>query len=66
MTDYPQQAVVFSLGAAGPGEHPHPLPPLDLTSASRAQQAVVPAAAGPPQHLAAWGARDSSGLVDDV
>jgi hypothetical protein len=30
--------------------HPHPVPPLDFTSASRTQQASIPVGAGPPQH----------------
>jgi len=50
---------------------PHPAPPADFTSASRAQQASVPVGAGPPQHVlgAAWfwvvdaSVRDASAVV---
>ena len=39
------------LGASRRGRalHPHPVPPVDLTAASSAQHALVPAGAGPPQ-----------------
>ena len=53
---YPQHPVFFAAGAAGAELQPHPAPPVDFTSASRAQQAFVPVGAGPPQHVlgAGW------------
>jgi hypothetical protein len=50
---YPQHPVFATAGAAGIGAEPqpHPAPPVDFTSASRAQHAFVPAGAGPPQHV---------------
>lgn len=66
MSGYPQQEVFFRVGAVATVEHPHPLPPLDLTAASCAQQAVVPAGAGPPQHPASCVARGSFALVESV
>jgi hypothetical protein len=46
---YPQHPVFFGTGAAVADAQPHPAPPVDFTSASRAQQASVPLGAGPPQ-----------------
>jgi hypothetical protein len=46
---HPQHAVFFA-GTAGVDPQPHPAPPADFASASRAQQAFVPCGAGPPQH----------------
>ena len=40
----------FLGGVAAADPHPHPVPPADFISASSAQQALVPAGAGPPQH----------------
>jgi hypothetical protein len=50
--NYPQHDVSFAADVAGSGaeQQPHPAPPVDFTSASRAQQASVPVGAGPPQH----------------
>jgi hypothetical protein len=48
---YRQHPVFVATGAAGVDAQPHPEPPLDFTSASRAQQASVPADTGPPQHM---------------
>ena len=68
-----QHPVFFAAGAAGTEEpHPHPAPPVDFTSASRAQHASVPPGAGPPQHAAAvacsafvgaWGRRACAVVV---
>jgi hypothetical protein len=44
-------------------EHPHPVPPLDFIAASRAQHALTPAGAGPPQQLPGCVVRDSSEVV---
>ena len=49
LNTYAQHPVFFA-GVAGADPHPHPEPPADFTSASRAQQAFVPLGAGPPQH----------------
>jgi hypothetical protein len=43
--------IVADAAAAGAEPQPHPAPPVDFTSASRAQQAFAPVGAGPPQHV---------------
>lgn len=49
---YPQHPVFFATGAAAGAEpQPHPEPPVDFTSASRAQHASGPVGAGPPQQV---------------
>jgi hypothetical protein len=70
---YPQHDVSFAAAVAGSGaeQQPHPAPPVDFTSASRAQQASVPVGAGPPQHpgiasffrVAGASGPDASGVV---
>ena len=44
-----QQADWLATGVGVTDPQPHPVAPADFTSASSAQQAVVPAGAGPPQ-----------------
>ena len=63
----PQHPVFFGAGAAAVEPQPQPVPPVDFTSASRAQQAVAPAGAGPPQHVpgAAW-VRAADALVREA
>lgn len=49
---HPQQPERAGAGfgvAAGAALHPQPVPPVALTSASRAHQAAAPSGAGPPQ-----------------
>lgn len=46
---YDEQHVAFGVARVAEPQ-PHPLPPVAFTSASRAQHAVVPLGAGPPQH----------------
>jgi hypothetical protein len=46
-----QHPAFLVLGATGADPQPHPVPPVDFTSASRAQQASAPIGAGPPQHV---------------
>ena len=65
--DHPQQpervGAVFGV-AAGAELHPHPVPPVAFTSASRAQQALAPSGAGPPQQpLPAAVASDGAAFV---
>ena len=60
---YPQHLVVVRSASDGCDEHPHPVPPVDFTSASWAQHALTPAGAGPPQQPLGWAFRDSSELV---
>ena len=48
---HPQQTDFLGAGVAAADAHPHPVPPVDFTSASSAQQALVPDGAGPPQHV---------------
>jgi hypothetical protein len=45
---------MLAAGVAAADPHPQPVPPVDFTSASSAQQALVPDGAGPPQQV--WGA----------
>jgi len=45
-----QHAVAFGPASAKDDLQPHPGPPVDRISASRAQHASVPAGAAPPQH----------------
>jgi hypothetical protein len=52
-TPYPQQTFLLTAGSADSVGQPQPVPPLDFTSASCAQQAFTPAGAGPPQQPAA-------------
>ena len=60
---YPQHVVVVRGADALRDEHPHPVPPLDLTEASSAQHARTPAGAGPPQQPSGRVCRDSSEFV---
>ena len=48
---YPQHTVFLAVDVAAADPHPHPVPPVDFSSASSAQQALVPDGAGPPQQV---------------
>jgi hypothetical protein len=48
---HPQHTDFVAAGVAAADPHPHPVPPADFTSASSAQQALVPDGAGPPQQV---------------
>jgi hypothetical protein len=48
---HPQHVDFFDVGVADTDPHPHPVPPADFTSASSAQQVLVPDGAGPPQQV---------------
>ena len=63
MFRYPQHLVVVRDGSDVCDEHPHPVPPLDFTEASRAQHAITPIGGGPPQQLPGCVFRESSELV---
>lgn len=49
LPSYEQHGIVAGLGVPLLAQ-PQPVPAVDFTSASSAQQALVPAGAGPPQH----------------
>ena len=48
---HPQHTDFLGAAVAAADPHPHPVPPVDFTSASSAQQALVPDGAGPPQQV---------------
>jgi hypothetical protein len=48
---HPQHTDFLAAEVAAGDPHPHPVPPWDFTSASSAQQALVPDGAGPPQQM---------------
>jgi hypothetical protein len=48
---HPQHTDFLAAEVAAADPHPHPVLPVDLASASSAQQALVPDGAGPPQQV---------------
>jgi hypothetical protein len=49
--NHPQHLDFVAAGAAAAEPQPHPVPPVDFTSASSVQQPLVPDGAGPPQQV---------------